>query len=180
MGRWFVHADSGGGARSGGVGKDFFISYTAADRAWAEWVAWQLEAGGRTVVLQDWDLDPGSNFVLEMDNAIRETERTPLVVSERSLSSPYVRAEWAARLRQDPDGEGRRLVPVRIEACDTEGLLGTIIYVDLVGVDESQVTKTYSSLPGKMHKAVLEFGGVFRRWYPEFIPAPAESMLAAA
>jgi hypothetical protein len=25
---------------------DFFISYTSADRAWAEWIAWQLEAEG--------------------------------------------------------------------------------------------------------------------------------------
>jgi len=24
--------------------KDFFISYTSADRHWAEWIAWQLEA----------------------------------------------------------------------------------------------------------------------------------------
>jgi len=23
--------------------KDFFISYTAADRKWAEWIAWQLD-----------------------------------------------------------------------------------------------------------------------------------------
>ncbi len=23
--------------------KDFFISYNKADRAWAEWIAWQLE-----------------------------------------------------------------------------------------------------------------------------------------
>jgi len=25
---------------------DFFISYTGADRTWAEWIAWVLEAGG--------------------------------------------------------------------------------------------------------------------------------------
>jgi hypothetical protein len=24
--------------------KDFFISYNQADRAWAEWIAWELEA----------------------------------------------------------------------------------------------------------------------------------------
>ena len=25
------------------VGKDFFITYTSADKKWAEWIAWQLE-----------------------------------------------------------------------------------------------------------------------------------------
>jgi hypothetical protein len=43
--------------RAGSVGqtRDFFISYTAADQAWAEWIAWQLEAEGYTTVLQAWD-----------------------------------------------------------------------------------------------------------------------------
>ena len=45
----------GVGPGAGGVAQDFFISYTAADRAWAEWAAWQLEAAGYGVVLQDWD-----------------------------------------------------------------------------------------------------------------------------
>jgi hypothetical protein len=25
---------------------DFFVSYTSADPAWAEWISWQLEAEG--------------------------------------------------------------------------------------------------------------------------------------
>ena len=25
---------------------DFFITYTSADRAWAEWIAWQLKSAG--------------------------------------------------------------------------------------------------------------------------------------
>jgi hypothetical protein len=29
--------------------KDFFISYNKADRAWAEWIAWQLEDGENTL-----------------------------------------------------------------------------------------------------------------------------------
>ena len=37
---------------------DFFISYTSADRAWAEWIAWQLEAAGFTTLLQAWDFRP--------------------------------------------------------------------------------------------------------------------------
>ncbi|WP_261568246.1 toll/interleukin-1 receptor domain-containing protein [Frankia gtarii] len=34
---------------------DFFVSYTAADRPWAEWVAWQLEGAGLRVLVQAWD-----------------------------------------------------------------------------------------------------------------------------
>jgi hypothetical protein len=30
---------------------DFFISYTSSDRAWAEWIAWQLKEARSSVVL---------------------------------------------------------------------------------------------------------------------------------
>jgi TIR domain-containing protein len=33
---------------------DFFISYRASDKSWAEWVAWQLEEAGYTTFLQAW------------------------------------------------------------------------------------------------------------------------------
>jgi hypothetical protein len=42
-----------------GARRDFFISYTQADRAWAEWIAWQLEEARYTTVLQAWDFAPG-------------------------------------------------------------------------------------------------------------------------
>jgi hypothetical protein len=32
-------------------GRDFFISYTAVNRSWAEWIAVQLEQAGYTTVL---------------------------------------------------------------------------------------------------------------------------------
>lgn len=34
---------------------DFFISYTKADKEWAEWIGWVLEAARFKVVLQAWD-----------------------------------------------------------------------------------------------------------------------------
>ncbi|MCT7658038.1 toll/interleukin-1 receptor domain-containing protein [Mycobacterium deserti] len=62
--------------------KDFFISYNKADRPWAEWIAWVLESEGYTTVVQDWDFKPGGNFVVEMDNAAKQCERTLAVLSQ--------------------------------------------------------------------------------------------------
>ena len=117
---------------------DFFISYTAADRLWSEWIAWELEEAGYSALVQAWDFRPGANFILEMDRAITAANRVILVVSAKSLASSFVQSEWAARFRQDPAGESRRLLPVRIESCDVEGLLGPMIYMDLVGLSEGQ------------------------------------------
>jgi hypothetical protein len=120
---------------------DFFISYNSADRAWAEWIAWHLEAAGYTAVLQTWDFRPGSNFVLVMQQAAVEAERTIAVLSPAYLAARFPQPEWAAAFAQDPTGEQGLLVPVRIHECDLQGLLPQIIYIDLVGLEETAATE---------------------------------------
>jgi len=114
---------------------NFFISYNKADLPWAEWIAWQLEAAGYTSIIQAWDFRPGSNFVLDMQNAATEAERTIAVLSPDYLAALYTQPEWAAAFAQDPTGEKGTLLPVRVRACELEGLLSPIIYIDLVGRD---------------------------------------------
>jgi hypothetical protein len=121
--------------------RDFFISYSSSDSAWAEWLAWTIEAAGYSVMLQAWDFEPGSHFILEMDRALRESRRTVAVLSPNYLKSPYARSEWAAVLRNDPEGRARKLVPVRVAECEVDGLLGAIVYVDLVGVEKEMARK---------------------------------------
>ncbi len=58
--------------------KDFFISYNSADKAWAEWIAWQLEEAKFTTIIRSWDFRPGSHLVQEMDRAAQEAQRTIL------------------------------------------------------------------------------------------------------
>lgn len=38
---------------------DFFISYNKTDKAWAEWIAWELEEADYTTIFQAWDFRPG-------------------------------------------------------------------------------------------------------------------------
>jgi tetratricopeptide (TPR) repeat protein len=121
--------------------RDFFVSYNKADQAWAEWVGWQLEEVGHPVIIQAWDFRPGHNFVLEMDRAAQTAERTILVLSPNSLASPFVRSEWASAFARDPTGEKRLLVPVRVVACDPQGLLGPINYIDLVDCEEEKAVE---------------------------------------
>ena len=74
--------------------KDFFISYTSADKDWAEWIAWQLEAAGYTTIIQAWDFGPGENFVLAMQKAATEADRTIAVLSPDYLQSQFTAPEW--------------------------------------------------------------------------------------
>jgi hypothetical protein len=125
------------GLVSTNVGKDFFISYTSADKQWAEWIAWQLEGAQYSTILQAWDFQPGVNFVLEMDKASRVARCTLVVLSPDYLSAQYTQPEWAVAFRRDPTSEQRAVLPVRVQKCEVEGLLGPIVYIDLVDLEEA-------------------------------------------
>ena len=119
---------------------DFFVSYTQPDRAWAEWIAWQLEANGYSVIIQAWDFAGGHNFVIEMDKASARSERTIAVLSTEYLASKFATSEWAAAFARDPTGKARALIPIRIGGVAPSGLLAAIAWVDLVDCDEEMAT----------------------------------------
>jgi tetratricopeptide (TPR) repeat protein len=124
------------------AGKDFFISYTSADTKWAEWIAWQLEEAQYSTILQAWDFQPGMNFVLEMDQAATVARCTIVVLSPEYLSARYTQPEWTEAFRRDPKSEKGALLPVRVQKCEVEGLLGSVIYIDLVNLDEVRAHET--------------------------------------
>ena len=98
--------------------RDFFVSFNQADRAWATWIAWALEAAGYSVFFQDWDFK--GNFVLEMDKAHTRSRRTVAVLSPDYLTSRFAAPEWAARFAQDATSEHDLLIPVRVRPCALE------------------------------------------------------------
>ncbi|WP_287461917.1 SUMF1/EgtB/PvdO family nonheme iron enzyme [Accumulibacter sp.] len=122
--------------RTAALARDFFVSYNRNDRDWAEWIAWQLEAAGYTVLIQAWDFHPGNNFVVEMDRAARQSQRTIAVLSPDYLAARFTTAEWTEAFARDPEGSGRVLLPVRVRACEPQGLLRAIVSLDLFGLDE--------------------------------------------
>ena len=122
--------------------KDFFISYNKADRPWAEWMAWQLEAEGYTTVLQAWDFLPGSHFVLKMQEAASAARRTIAVLSPNYLDALYTQPEWAAAFVKDPTGQKGTLLPIRVRECTLTGILAPIVYIDLLGLAEGTARET--------------------------------------
>jgi hypothetical protein len=116
---------------------DFFVSYTSADTHWAEWIAYVLEEAGSSVIIQVWDFRPGSNFVLEMQEAASKAERTLMVLSPDYLKSQFASPEWASAFARDPQGLARKLVPVMVRHCSPSGMLASIVHINLEGTDEA-------------------------------------------
>jgi hypothetical protein len=120
---------------------DFFVSYTQADRTWAEWIAWQLETAGHSVLFQGWDFVPGSNWIQFMQDGIVHAARLIAVLSSDYNKSAFGAAEWQAVWASDPTGAQRRVVPIRVEDCPRPGMLTGIVGIDLFGVPEPKATQ---------------------------------------
>lgn len=121
---------------------DFFISYSPADEQWASWIAWTLEEAGYRTVVQAWDFVPGTNFIDFMDRGVSESAAVIAVLSRHYERSTYGRMEWQAALRASPESPDRRLLTVRVDDIPVEGLLATLTYVDLVGVDDQDAARS--------------------------------------
>ena len=98
----------------GGDRIDFFVSHAGADRAWAEWVAWQLTDAGYSVELDVWDWAAGQNLVTAIGDALERADRVVALFSAAYFERDrYTTAEWSASLIPVPGSEMQRLVPVR-------------------------------------------------------------------
>jgi hypothetical protein len=120
------------------AGCDFFVSYTQADRAWAEWIAWVLEEDGHRVLIQAWDFVSGRNWIHGMQGGVAGAERTIAVLSPDYLQSEFGSAEWEAAWAADPLGKQRKLLVARVRECERPGLLAGIVSIDLFGQPEAK------------------------------------------
>jgi hypothetical protein len=117
---------------------DFFLSYAHTDRAWAEWMAWQLDSHGYTTRYQARDFRPGMNFIEEMNRAISEADRTLIIVSPAFAESVFGRAEWSSVLAQGRPG---KLLPIVVAACELPPILTPLIHINLVGMSREEAQK---------------------------------------
>ena len=121
---------------------DFFVSHAGADRAWAEWVAWQLNDAGYTVELDVWDWAAGQNFMTAMSDALGRCDRVVALFSAAYFErSRYTTEEWSAAALHVPGTGDNRLVPVRVAevpTADMPAVLRPLVFRDLFGVGEEQ------------------------------------------
>jgi hypothetical protein len=114
----------------------FFISYTQADRPWAEWIEWTLDQAGFHTIVQFLDMRPGTHFPITMNDAIHSADRTIAVLSPEYEKSAYASVEWTSVFIQDPTGTNQRLLPIRVKDYQPSGILASIVYIDLIGLPE--------------------------------------------
>src|SRR4051794_6111369 len=113
--------------------KDFLVSYSEADHSWAIWIAWVLKGAGYTTILQAWDSRSSSSLSLEMREAVIETKRVIVVLSEDYDRSACSQAVWARIFGQNPAEGTLPLMSVRVRECELKELSPQTESIDLVG-----------------------------------------------
>jgi hypothetical protein len=122
---------------------DFFISHAGPDAAWAEWVAQQLVADGKTVELDVWDWAAGTSFISATRMALDKAARMVALWSPDYFSRTWAQFEHDAALAKMQEEHGW-LVPVLIRPCERERIpaaLRPLIYVELVGLPEAEARR---------------------------------------
>lgn len=109
------------------------ISHAGPDRAWAEWVAWQLQDAGYAVELDVWHWGAGDKFVERVDQSVRRGRTIALFSEAYFHPDRYRMAEVSEVL-----AAWGKLIPVRIDHAVAPSALRALVAPSLVGLDEGR------------------------------------------
>ena len=120
-----------------------FVSYAGPDKAWAEWVRYELKRAGFVVELDTAEWEPGDNFVTRMSEAIEKANIVLALFSSRYFDiGRFTSHEWTAVLAGTASGRGQqtRIIPCWVSDYNPDivpAILRPLIHVSLWGLDEA-------------------------------------------
>jgi len=136
-------------------GWDFFLSYSTHDETFARFVDDVLRQAGHRVFAQFRDMPAGSNFVVEMNKGLRDSDRFIALLSPHYVASKHCKAEWSAVFADDPSGEQRKLVPLLIAPADLPALLRQVVSAPLVGLERREAAQAILTAIGAVGTNLL-------------------------
>jgi tetratricopeptide (TPR) repeat protein len=122
---------------------DVFISYSHADEAWVTGTLLpRLEAAGLRVCIDFRDFIAGKAALINMQDAVRNSRHTLLVITQRWVDSEWTFYESLLSRTKEPAGLQRRTIPLRLERCELPEFISMLTYVDLTRPDRLDLAWT--------------------------------------
>ena len=116
---------------------DYFISRRGSAAAVAQEVAQVIQAEGYTLLVQDYDIPHGANFVAAMHDALMRCRHLIVLLTNDYTASSFTMMEVTNFLAAaGRSADERRLIVLRIDNCEPEGILAGCVFADLVGIDD--------------------------------------------
>jgi len=118
-------------AQSSGI--DFFISRRGSAAAVAQEVAEVLKEEGYTILVQDYDIPHSANFIAAMHDALTRSRHLIVLLTKDYAASRFTMMELTNFLAAaGRSADDRRLVVLRVDDCEPEGILAGAVFGDLV------------------------------------------------
>ncbi len=131
-----------------------FLSHNSADKPFARRLASDLENQGITAWIDEAEIKAGESLIEKIRNGIDNAEYVVVILSPRSISSPWVQREVDVAMTQEILGKKIKVIPLMLEKCDLPGFLLGKKYSDFT--NESEYADSLSEL-------VKNIGIVFNR-----------------
>ncbi|MCY7282684.1 MAG: toll/interleukin-1 receptor domain-containing protein [Cyanobacteria bacterium CAN_BIN43] len=141
---------------------DVFISYSARDRDFVDQLTQGLESEGITV-WSDRSIQPGSNWIEEIEEGFEQSRHILLIVSEESLNSPWMNFEIGLALSQAAKSPDTFIIPVLTQNIDTHSLPFSTKNRTLVNAASLNPGDVGKDLGVKLHQILTDYDSVHRK-----------------
>jgi hypothetical protein len=139
-----------------GSGAHVFISHSSKDAAFVRRLVNELQGRNLNVWFDEQNIDVGASIVDRISEGLKESDYVIVVLSQASVSSPWVREELNAALMEQISKKGVVVLPVLMETCEIPALLSNRCYADFRSDFESGLKKLLAVLSQEDESATLE------------------------
>ena len=115
-----------------------FLSYAHvdSDKQFVSKLYARLKRDGIECFFDEASLAPGTNFVLEISQAIDDCNYLVMVMSQAYFDARFAPIEWSAVVAKEPKNECGRLIPLLRETCDLPALVSPLTYIDVTSTEK--------------------------------------------
>lgn len=127
---------------------DIFLSHSAKDKAVVRPLAERLRVDGLRVWFDEWEIRPGDNIPLKIEEGLERSRNLVLCMSANAFDSDWAQLESQTFRFRDPLNRKRRLIPLRLDGSPIKGSLAQFRNID------------WYSNPAEGYRLLLEACGV--------------------
>jgi TIR domain/WD domain, G-beta repeat len=122
---------------------DVFLSHSSKDKLLVRQIAKRLREAGAKVWFDEWELRPGDNIQIKIEEGLELSRVLLLCMSAHAFGSDWALLEAGTFRFRDPLNKERRFVPLKLDNSHIRGSLTRFLYIDWLAQDREQ---TYAKL----------------------------------
>ena len=117
-----------------------FICHACEDKTAARELALDMKRLGADVWFDEWEIRVGDSIVQKVDQALGAVSHLIVLLSEKSISKPWVKKELSSALIRQLSQKSIAVLPVRLDDCAIPPILSDIRYADArAGMEQAVV-----------------------------------------